>query len=163
VLLQGRLVQNSSVDVLIGLLLPLLMGSLKMLQPSDLIRAVDHAKESVEFGFDLSICLVQGLEEDRIADQEVASEAGFFIDHQFDQTVGVQDDHVRSVHCGCTFLNTLQTVTENDCQDSERCHGQGKEANQKPVIEPRIHSIFPLFVVADDFLGRIRIGGSRRS
>ena len=76
------------------------MGGLKALQSCHLVGTVDHGEQGVEFGLDLSVGLVQGLEEDRIARQKVAAQTGLFVDHQFDQAVGVEDDDVGAIDRG---------------------------------------------------------------
>jgi hypothetical protein len=86
---------------------------------------------------------MQRLKEDWVAGQKETAKAGFFIDHQFDQPVAVEDDHVGAIYCARTLLNALQAVAEDESQNSECCDRQGKETEQKSAIEPRFHSIFP--------------------
>ena len=137
-------------DLLIGLLLPLLMGFLKTMQSCHLIGTLNHGEQGVEFGFDLFVCLMQRLKEDRVARQQETAQTGLFVDHQFDQAVGVEDDDVGTIHGACTVLNALQTVAEDESQDSECCNRQCKKTEQKPAIEPRFQSIFLALCGADD-------------
>ena len=129
-------------DLLMRLLLPLLMGVLKTMQSCHLVGTVNHGEQGVELGFDLLICGLQRLKEGRVARQKETTQAGLFIDHQFDQAVGVENDDVGAIDSGGTLLNALQAVAEDESQNSQCCDRQGKETKQKSAIEPRFHSIF---------------------
>ena len=130
-------------DLLICLLLPLLMGVLKTMQSGHLVGAVNHGEQGVELGFDLFVCLMQRLKEDRVARQKETAQAALFIDYQFDQAVAVEDDDVGAVDCARTLLNAFEAVAENESQNSECGNRQGKKTEQESAIEPRFHSIFP--------------------
>src|SRR5260370_38784505 len=130
-------------DLLICLLLPLLMGVLKTMQSRHLIGTVNHGEQGVELGFDLLICVMQRLKEDRVARQKEAAQTGLFIDHQFDEGVGVEDDDVGAIHGVRALLNALQAIAEDESQNSECCNRQCKETEQESAIEPRFHSVFP--------------------
>src|ERR1700712_1003267 len=129
-------------DLLICLSLPLLVGLLKAMQSCHLVGTVNHAEQDVELGFNLLICALQRLKEDRVARQKEAAQASLFIDYQFDQAVCVENDDVRAIHCARTLLNALQAVAEDESQNSKCCNRQCKKTEQKPAIEPRFHSIF---------------------
>ena len=128
-------------DLLIRLLLPLPMSVLKTMQSGHLIGTVDQVEEGVELGFNLLICGSQRLKEDRVARQKETAQTGLFIDYQFDQAVGVENDDVSAIHCFRALLNTLQAIPEDESQNSKCCNRQYKETEQKPAIEPRFHSI----------------------
>ncbi len=109
-------------DLLICLLLPLLVGVLKTMQPCHLVGTVNHGEQGVELGFDLLICIVQRLKEDWVSRQKVAAQAGLFVDHQFDEAVGVENDDVGAIDCARALLNALQAVAEDESQNSECCN-----------------------------------------
>jgi hypothetical protein len=92
VLLDGGSVGGRGMDLLICLLLPLLVGVLKTVQPGNLVGAVNHGEQGVELGFDLLICVMQRLKEDWVSGQKVATQTGLFVDHQFDEPIGVEND-----------------------------------------------------------------------
>src|ERR1700730_17416756 len=130
-------------DLPIRLLLPLLMGLLKTMESGYLIRTMNHGEQGVELGLDLLICVMQRLKEDRVARQKETAQSGLFIDHQFDEAVGVEDDYVGAIDCARTLLNAFEAVAEDESQNSECCNRQGKETEQESAIEPRFHSVFP--------------------
>ena len=86
-----------------------------------------HRKQRGELGINLWLCLVQRLEEGRIADKEITAEAGLLINHEFDQSIRMEDDDVRTVNSVSAFLNTLQTITEDDSKDSKCCNRECQE------------------------------------
>src|SRR5260370_41797800 len=114
-------------DLLICLLLPLLMGVLKTMQSRHLIGTVNHGEQGVELGFDLLICVMRRLKEDRVARQKEAAQTGLFIDHQFDEAVGVEDDDVVAIHGGCALLKALQPRADEESPNSEGLNRPGNE------------------------------------
>jgi hypothetical protein len=83
----------------------MVLGGLKTAEAIDLVRALDQREESGELGIDLVVRPLHRLEKGWIADQEVTTEAGLFIDDEFDKAVCVEDDHVGTVDCVGAFLN----------------------------------------------------------
>jgi hypothetical protein len=98
------------------------MGLLKTVQPCYLVGTVNHGEQSVELRFDLLICVMQRLKEDRVARQKEAAQAGLFVDHQFDKAVSVEYDDVGAIDCARTPLNAPQTIAEDESQNSECCN-----------------------------------------
>jgi hypothetical protein len=80
-LLRGGWIIRRRLDFLISLLLPLLVGGLESFKPCDLVWTVDQREQGSELGINLWVCLVQRLEEGRIADKEIAAEAGLLINY----------------------------------------------------------------------------------
>jgi hypothetical protein len=126
-LLHGGWIVRRRVDLLIGLLLPLLVGGLESLKPCDLVWAVDQSEQGGELGINLWVCLVQRLEEGRIADKEITAEAGLLINYEFYKSICMDNDDVCTVNSVRAFLNTLQTITEDDSKDSECCNRECQE------------------------------------
>src|SRR5260370_3229443 len=112
-------------DLLIRLLIPLLMGLLKTMESGHQIRTMNHVEQGVELRFDLPICVMQRLKEDRVARQKETAQAGLFIDHQFDQAIAVKNDDVGAIDRSHTLLNTFQPVAEDERQNTEACCWQG--------------------------------------
>jgi len=83
---------------------------------------VDHGEQGVELGFDLLICVMQRLKEERVPRQKEAAQTGLFVNHQFGEAVGVENNDVGAIDGACTFLNAPQAVTEDESQSSECCN-----------------------------------------
>ena len=95
---------------------PIACGSL---EDDAALRPGRDGEQGVELGFDLLICIVQRLKEDWVSRQKVAAQAGLFVDHQFDEPVGVENDDIGAIDCARTLLNALQAVAEDESQNSE--------------------------------------------
>jgi hypothetical protein len=65
---------------------------------------------------------LQRLKEDGVARQNEAAQTSLFIDHQFDQAVGVENDDISAIYCARTLLNALQTIPEEESQNSKCCN-----------------------------------------
>jgi len=92
------------------------------MQPGDLIGTMNHAEESVELWLDLLVRLVKRLQEGWVMGQKEAAQSGLFIHHQFDETVCVEDNDVRTIDCGRALLNAFEAITECESQDSKCCN-----------------------------------------
>jgi hypothetical protein len=137
VLLHERWILWRGLNLLESFLLPLFVGFLKAMHAIDLAGPLNHGQQSVEFGINLMVRFVQGLEKGGIADEKIAAQAGLFIDDQFDETICVEDDYVGAVDCIGALLNPAQAVSKDESKGSERCNRKNQETKQEPAIEPR--------------------------
>lgn len=131
-------------NLLMCLLFPALMGRLQIFQSPGLFRPiVEQGEEGGEFRFELSVGVVEGLQEGLVFGEEVATEASLFIDHELDEVVGVADDLVGVIDRGCAALDVLQAKAKNKGEDGQCSDGESEQADQKLVVLPRIHNCFP--------------------
>jgi hypothetical protein len=122
-LLERRRVLRKGVDLVVSLQLPLLMVLLKAAQPFDLIGTVHKVEEGIELGFDLQICGVERVQEERVAGEEKTSQASLFIEDQFGEPICVKKDNVRAVDRACALFDTLQTVSKDQSEKGKCCNG----------------------------------------
>jgi hypothetical protein len=118
------------------------MTGLEALEPFYLIGTVDQREQSVEFDIDLVVRLSQGLEKDRVTNEEIAAQAGLFVDDELDQAIGMNGDDVGSVDVVGAGLEALKAVSEDKRQKGKRRNGQRKKTNQESAIKPGIHRAF---------------------
>ena len=105
-------------NLLLGDLAPAAVLSLKRVDARDLIGAAgDHLLEGFEGGVDLGVGGAEGLEEDGIVDEEVAADAGLFVDDEAGEIACLGDDLVGVIGAAGVILNAAKAEGEDDGEE----------------------------------------------
>ncbi len=100
-------------DGFAGILLPCARRRLHALQPGGLFRVAPYqAEEGCELRIQVLVSFTVGLKEEPVAGEQKSAQSRFFVDHQFDQVVGVRDYLVGPVNPASTPLHLAESVSQ---------------------------------------------------